>query len=396
MMSVVEQVWGHIHEADVADLCGALVRQPTINPPGQEEAAARLCAEFCRRHGGEVSLLDVAPSRPNVLARFAGGQSSPALAFSGHLDVVPVSQDEQARWTHAPFGGEISDGFVWGRGSADMKGGVAAALAAIAALRASQVELPGDVWFVGTADEEATMLGIKAIVRADVLAGVGAGVICEPTDLEIAHVSKGRTWATLRVLGRTAHAALENGGVNAIEKARALLDRLHEASPRFAPHPAAGRSWWQPTEIRGGIEPAIVPDRCEITLDARLVPGQSTRDLWTDVQHIIDGLEAEDPDFRCQVEVIERREPWEVERSAAIVEAAAAGVRTALGKPAAFGSMLGTTDASYLVPAGVPCVVCGPGSISVVHREDERVAVAHLMAAARAYAATALSYFGLL
>ncbi len=384
-----------VDERELVELCARLVRARSENPPGEEAEAAGIVADWCRELGAEVTVTEPAERRPNVIARFPGTGSTPGLAFSGHLDVVPVSRDERNRWARDPYGGEIADGELWGRGSADMKGGVAAAMAAIAALRRTKTELPGDLWLLASMDEEAEMLGVKAMVEGDALAGVGAAIVCEPTNLRVAHICKGRTWATLRVLGQTAHSSLKGAGVNAISHGVRLAAALESATPDHWPHELAGEPWWAVTEIEGGIEPAIVPDRCDVTLDVRLVPGQTTAGIWDEVQAVIDRLATEVPDFRCEVDVVERREPWEVDSKGAVVSAMAAGVRDATDRDAELFAFLGTTDASYLVPAGTPCVICGPGDLARTHRENEGVPIAELSAAARAYALAAVEFFAL-
>ena len=382
-----------VDEREVTQLCARLVQARSENPPGEEAETAGIVADWCRELGAEVTVTEPVERRPNVIARFPGTGSAPGLAFSGHLDVVPVSRDERSRWTRDPYGAEIAGGELWGRGSVDMKGGLAAAMAAIAELRRTGVEMPGDIWLLASVDEEAEMLGVKAMVAGDALSGVGAAVVCEPTSLRVAHVCKGRTWATLRVLGQTAHASLRGAGVNAIAHAVRLAAALEDVTPDHRPHELAGESWWAITEIEGGIEPAIIPDRCDLTLDVRLVPGQTTAGIWDEVQAVIDRLATEVPEFRCEVDVVERREPWEVDSKGAVVSAMAAGVRGATGEDAELFAFLGTTDASYLVPARTPCVICGPGDLARTHRENEGVPIAELSAAARAYALTAVEFF---
>lgn len=382
-----------IDEREVTELCARLVRARSENPPGEEAKAADIVADWCRELGAEVTVSEPVERRPNVIARFPGRGSAPGLAFSGHVDVVPVSQDERSRWARDPYGAEIADGELWGRGSADMKGGVAAAMAAIAALQRTKAELPGDLWLLASMDEEAEMLGVKAMVAGNALAGVGAAVVCEPTSLRVAHVCKGRTWATLRVLGQTAHSSLKGAGVNAIAHGVRLAAALEGVTPEHRPHELAGESWWAVTEIEGGIEPAIIPDRCDLTLDIRLVPGQTTAGVWDEVRAVIGRLASEMADFRCEVDVVERREPWEVDEEGAVASAVAAGVRGATGAEAEMYAFPGTTDASYLVPAEIPCVICGPGDLARTHRENERVPVAELTAAARAYALAAIEFF---
>ncbi|HLL51013.1 MAG TPA: M20 family metallopeptidase [Thermomicrobiales bacterium] len=382
-----------VDEPEVTQLCARLVQARSENPPGEEAEAAGIVADWCRKLGAAVTITEPVERRPNVIARFPGTGSAPGLAFSGHLDVVPVSHDERSRWERDPYGAEIADDELWGRGSVDMKGGVSAAMAAISALRGTGVELPGDLWLLASMDEEATMLGVKAMLADDALSGVGAAVVCEPTSLRVAHVCKGRTWATLRVLGQTAHASLKGAGVNAVAHGARLATALEGVTPIHQLHELAGESWWAVTEIEGGIEPAIIPDHCDLTLDVRLVPGQTCAGIWDEVQAVIDRLANEVLDFRCEVDVVECREPWEIDPESAVASAIAAGVRGATGRDAELFAFPGTTDASYLVPAGIPCVICGPGDLARTHRENEGVPIAELSAAARAYALTAVEFF---
>jgi len=382
---------------EAVSLCASLVREKSENPPGGEAGAAGVFAEKCRELGAEVTVTEVAHGRPNVLARFPGSGDDPGLAFSGHLDVVPVGPEERGRWSLDPYGAEVVDGELWGRGSVDMKGGLSSAVAAVAALRRAEVDLPGDLWLLASADEEIWMRGAKRIAsdfsNGKASAGIGGAVICEPTNLRVAQVCKGRTWATLRVLGQTAHASLRGAGVNAVAHAARLATLLDGITPRHETHELAGESWWAVTEIDGGVGPAIIPDRCDLTLDVRMVPGQTCAGVWDEVSEAIERLAADHPDFRCEVSVVEERKPWEVDRSGAVASAVAAGVSGVTGREAEFFAFPGTTDASYLVPAGLPCVICGPGDLARAHREDERIPVADLAEAAHAYALAVIGFF---
>jgi len=374
-----------IDDARVAELCARLVRARSENPPGREAEAAQVVARWARERGARVAVTEPVPGRPNVIARFPG--AAPGLAFSGHTDVVPVRAEEAARWTRDPWGAELVDGGLWGRGTADMKGGLAAAMAAIEAVLDAD-ESSGELWLLASMDEEGLMLGVKDMVAGHALAGIGGVVVCEPTSLRVAHVGKGRAWATLRVRGRTAHASMKGAGVNAVSGAARLVRALEDRGPDVPAHPLAGESFWAVTEIAGGIEPAVIPDRCELTLDVRLVPGQRVEDVWRAVDVVIAGLDG----LTCEVEVIESRAPWELAADHPMTAAMAHGVRRATGAEPEYVAFPGTTDASYLAPFGLPCVVCGPGDLALAHREDEHVPVAELGVAARAYAHTAAAF----
>jgi acetylornithine deacetylase/succinyl-diaminopimelate desuccinylase-like protein len=156
------------------------------------------------------------------------------------------------------------------------------------------------------------------------------------------------------VLGQTAHASLKGAGVNAVAHGARLATALEGVTPIHQLHELAGESWWAVTEIEGGIEPAIIPDHCDLTLDVRLVPGQTCAGIWDEVQAVIDRLANEVLDFRCEVDVVECREPWEIDPESDVASAIAAGVRGATGRDAELFAFPGTTDGSYLVPAGIP------------------------------------------
>lgn len=384
-----------IDDTELNELCSRLVQARSDNPPGNEAEPAAIVAEWCRDLGGEVTLTEPMHGRPNIVARFPGSGVAPSLAFSGHMDVVPVKPAEYSRWEHDPYSGEVSQGELWGRGSVDMKGGLASAMAAIKALRRPEVKPSGDLWLLASMDEELEMTGIKAMIESGAIDDVDAAIVCEPTNLRINRVSKGRTWATLRVLGEAAHASFKDGGVSAIVNALRLAAKLEETTPEHRPHESAGDSWWTITEIEGGLGPAIIPDRCDLTLDVRLVPGQTCETVWDEVRQVIDRLTSELPDFRCEVHVVERREPWEIEPESHVAVAMSAGLVAVKGSEPGFAAFPGTTDASFMVPAGIPCVICGPGDLGRAHRENERIPLSELSDAARSYALAAIEFFRL-
>ncbi|CAN5894012.1 M20 family metallopeptidase [soil metagenome] len=382
-----------VDDAEMIALCSRLVQARSENPPGNEVAPAKIVAEWCRELGGEATLTEPMPGRPNVVARFPGTGSASSLAFSAHMDLVPVKPAEYERWDQDPYGGEVIQGELWGRGSVDMKGGLAAAMAAMKALLDSEIDLPGDLWLLASMDEELEMTGTKAMINSGIIDSVGAAVVCEPTNLQLDCASKGRTWATIGVLGEAAHARFKDGGVNAITNALRLAASLDETTPEHRAHHSAGDSWWTITEIEGGLGPAIIPDRCDLTLDVRLVPGQRCDAVWDEMREVIDRLTSELPDFRCEVEVVERREPWEIEHQSHIATAMATGLKNTMGTEPGFDAFPGTADASFLAPAGIPCVICGPGDLARAHRENERIPLTELSVAARSYALAAIEFF---
>lgn len=373
-----------IDAEEVIRVVGDLVRIPSVNPPGNEAAVVEYIARLLDKNGIPCAVTEALPGRPNLTARIRGTGDAPTIMFSGHTDVVPISESEAARWVVPPFGAEVQDGRLYGRGAADMKGGLGAALVAFLMLARSTYRCPGDVVFSATADEEDVMRGAKHLVRSGAVADAHRVVICEPTEMRINTSSKGRTWGRVTVHGRTAHASLPGAGINAIHHATRFATLLQATPLSHTPHPLLGGSWWQITEIEGGIEPAIVPDACSFTLDARLVPGQKPEDVWSYLEELIQARSGRVRDFSASVEVIEERAPWETDENDPIVRALRLACK-ASSIPVHLGGFLGTTDGAVFHKAGISGAAFGPGSIAQAHRENEYVLIEDLVQAARVY-----------
>lgn len=331
-------------------------------------------ADYCRARHLPVETQPVAEGRFHVIARLSGQGEAPTLLISGHMDVVPVSESEWARWTVHPLAAKIEGGFLWGRGAADMKGGLGAALAVFAALTENGVEPPGDVILAATVDEEDLMRGVKTLVGHSALNEVAFAIVCEPTEVQIKAASKGRTWAEVTVDGRTAHAALKGAGINATDKAWKPYAALRDHQLVHVPHPVLGESFWQVTMVRGGIEPAIIPDACVLTVDARTVPGQTSDRVWQELEALLQQLTESDPALRASVAVIERREPGETPRDHPFVAMMAEACLQS-GHPVAYAGFYGTSDATVLRQHGILGAAFGPGATADVHKENEKVSL---------------------
>ena len=206
----------------------ALVRVPSVHRPeagGNEAAAAALVAERMRAFGWAPAVEEAAPGRPNVIATVEGGLPGPTLLLEGHTDVV--TEGDPADWSHDPFGGDVVDGRLHGRGAADMKSGVAAMLYAAAALAAAG-PFPGRLLLAALADEEGLMLGAKNFVRRGHAAGVAAAIVCEPEGGEVCVAQKGAIRVLVDAHGRMAHGAMPHQGVNPIPPLADLVARCRE------------------------------------------------------------------------------------------------------------------------------------------------------------------------
>ena len=361
-----------------------LVRWDTRNPPGNELPLARYLAERLRPLGIEVEVLPITEARGNLLARVRGTGARPGLVFCGHLDVVPPGS---ASWSRNPFGGEIDDGRLHGRGSCDMKGGVAAMIAAAASVAEAGRPLAGDLMIALTAGEEGEALGAGHFVAQGALAGCGGLVLAEPTNLDVLAAEKGVLWVEVTARGKAAHGATPHLGVNAVA---AVADLLHEAtrwSLPHAPHPLLDAPTLNVGTIRGGVKTSIVPDRCTVTLDFRTVPGQNHQDLLSRVRAACNRLAAARPGLGWEFRVVNELPPVETPVGAPLVRAAQEAAAAVTGERRPVRGAPYYTDGATLAPAfGLPMVICGPGNPALAHQTDEWVPVDQLVQAAELYA----------
>lgn len=213
-------------ERMVVELCRDLVRLRSDNPPGSERAIAEYCASFLDRQGLETRLISHSDTRASALACMRGrqGGQKPGLLICSHIDTVPIGAGE---WLYDPFGGEIAEGKIWGHGASDMKGGLSAALAAVAVLRAEGATLEGDLWLAMTAGEEVDFLGARAVAElGEEILPLRAILLPEPSDNQLYIAQKGALWVEVTLTGKTAHGSMPQYGVNALCMAVEVIRRL--------------------------------------------------------------------------------------------------------------------------------------------------------------------------
>jgi len=369
---------------EVVRIARALIAAPSENPPGDEELPAAVAADVLAGLGADPEIVRSDDGRPNVVAELGAGQG-PSLAWNGHLDVVPAGEPET--WTHDPWAGTLEDGRLVGRGSVDMKGGIAAALAAAAALRRAGIGLAGTLAFHLVADEEVGGLHGTRVLLERGLLRQDACVVGEPSELQLGLAQRGGAWFTAIARGRAAHGSQPHRGVNAITSMARFLLRLPEVLPDLA-HPLVGRATVNAALITGGSGPNVVPDRCEVDIDRRILPGETDPEaVRTPFVELVQRLRAEHPEIDIDVGLREWTEAAEGSSDAAIARVARAAVEAETGRPPDDVGFTGITDARfYLNDAGIPGVVLGPGSLSLAHTANESVPVDELVAAARIYA----------
>lgn len=374
-----------IKQDEVVEVVSNLVAGQSYNPGSDEYDVATYFKSYMEEAGISVETVPISERRFNVIARLKGQGKAAPLSFSGHMDVVPVSETELSKWKTAPFVPTVIDDMLYGRGSADMKGGLGAAMAALKAVKKNGIVPPGDIVVIGTVDEEAVMGGVKALTTCGLLDDIKDMVICEPSDMKLYCCCRGRTWADITLTGESGHASIEGKGNNTINHAATLINAVNNHKFDFPPYEMLGNVFWQVTLIDGGLEPAVVPDTCTVTVDARLVPGSTTNDIWNAMEALLAKLSTENPDFHAKFEVIERREAWETDKSLPLAEMARRGfAKTDI--PLEYGAASYTTDGAYFGSVmNMNMVIIGPGDIVNAHRDNEFTPVKQLAQAANVY-----------
>ena len=369
-----------IPRGDAIALARALIkidsRNPTLVPdaPG-ERVCAHALAEVLEDWGFKVEVQIDVPGRPNVIARM-GPAETPTLMLNGHLDVVGVEG-----MTHDPFGAELRDDRIYGRGSADMKGGIAAMCAA--ALHPGEKSSRRQIMVTAVADEEYESLGMRALIDSGVRAD--AAIITEPTRLAICPAHRGFVWMDVTFRGRAAHGSRYDIGVDAITHAGlvlAELDQLERTRKQGKRHPLLGRGSLHASVIRGGVGMSTYPEECVLSIERRTLPGETADDAVREVENACAAVSARDPRLDARITQTTSQLPSDVPIDSPIVKQ----LKQALegeGVAVRIEGMSAWTDAALLNAAGIPTICFGPGDIGLAHAAEEFVPIAEIETATR-------------
>jgi succinyl-diaminopimelate desuccinylase len=399
-----------VDAAKVIEIARDLVRIRSVwdeRTASNESEAAAYVAATLRAMGLTVTVEEVAPGRPNVIADWSGSAFVPGrdrtLMFEGHTDVV--TEGDRRRWTREPYGATLEpDGAggtrLYGRGSADMKAGVAGAIAAVAAVQSVAPDLPGRIRLGIVVDEEGLMSGIKSFVASGWADEVDGAIVCEPEELELCLHQKGAMRLHVHVRGVMAHGAMPYAGVNPIDGLTRFLAAVRivqtEEHARLGEHPYLGWPWLTPTIVQapvtGEAQLNVMPDSAYAALDVRTVPGQDHEAVFRRLEGEAATVTEAMPKLEIALDWFESR-PWTTtDPQDALVRALEAAYPVVLGSPPRYGGVPGATDGTFLHVAGVPIVTVGPGDRTIPHQVDEFVRVEEVVAAARLYAAAAVQY----
>lgn len=343
---------------DTIDILRDMIAIDSVNPSldsdhaGEGGVAEAVVADL-RKMGLDVELQDAAPGRPNVIGVLDSGKPGPSMMFCGHTDTVGVAG--MAR----PFDPEFRDGKIYGRGSQDMKGGLAAMIGAAGVLADNGGPALGRLIVAAVVDEEYSSVGARALIKdwtAD------AAVVGEPTDMSVAVGHKGFEWVEIDVEGRAAHGSRPLEGLDAILRMGRVLSRLEALDRKLQdhpPHPLMGTASLHASLIEGGKEWSTYPDKCTLKMERRTVAGESAEISLIEVEAILRELRAEDPKFRADARYVFGQPPYETPPDHPLASSLE-NVMEGLGRTTTRSAMSFWTDAGVLGQAGIPSVIFGP------------------------------------
>ncbi len=414
----INSVLKQIDRDELIDLTTRLVRVNSVWDPAEETSellAAEIVQQWAKAEGFDVIWDTVAPKRPNVIVKWPFGPGNRTLMFEGHTDVV--TPGDISIWKHDPFGAEIIGKRMYGRGTNDTKGNLAAMLVAIKALKRSKVKLDGTIIGGVLCDEEDQMLGVRDFIRQGHADRVTGAIICEPQDGFICTTQKGALRARYRLTGRMSHGAMPLTGLNVAPALSLLIDRLHRlelnAIHEFGQDEHLGWPSFTPTVIQapasGPSQLNVMPGEGCLLVDIRTIPGQSHDKVKADLSQLAVEIEQKvrtqyiqfdqmigldrDPDLNVELNILTDRPCTLTDIEDPVVRAAAWATEKITGSAPVYAGVPGATDGTFLwAVKNIPIVTMGAGNRQIPHQVDEWVDLDQLFETAKIYAMAALFY----
>lgn len=369
---------------DVIQLTKELVSVRSENPPGDQKPIADFIESKMNEIGLKVERLDYEPNKPNVVGRLTGTSGKPTLMLNGHMDTVPVGDVD--RWKFDPFRSIEHEGKLYGRGTSDMKGGLAAMMCAAKDLVENDLGLEGTLLIAAVVDEELTGYGTKDLVdkgyRADF------AIVGEPTELRVHTAHKGALEFDVFTRGKSAHASKPRQGLNAIYKMSKVclaLEKYLNELDRIK-HPLVGNATISVGMIEGGSARNVVPEECRIQVERRILPGEKLQDVKSAVEEVFKKLKEEDSELELDWKTTLEVDAAEIPSDSLIVRTSTEAVCQVTGEYARPTGFEATCDMRFLVNrAKIPTVILGPGSLEQAHIADEYVTTKQLVDAMKIY-----------
>lgn len=364
----------------------SLININTVNPPGDEVHLANFIKKYMESYNLSTCLKPVSKDRFNIITTIKGSDSTrPSLIFSGHLDTVPIG--ERKSWKQDPFSGTVIGKKLYGRGSCDMKGGVAAILEAMIYLKEQKFIPKMDVKFVGTVGEEVDCIGSKNIVENREINNPGAMIIAEPSNNKIFTAHKGALWLKIEIYGKTAHGSMPKEGNNAILASQTVINNIY--SLKFLTEKnnvLLGNSTVNVSMIEGGVNTNVVPDYCSITLDFRTIPEITHENIYTEIENILTEMKNNDELTNWNIEILHDLPPLSNSKDDDFIQMMFdIKNKTSNLQNKELGANYYTDGSVYGEAFDIPIVIYGPGNEKLAHQPNEYVDVDNFFEAIETY-----------
>ena len=369
-------------EPFLVDVLASLVQTKSVNPGIYEAEMARRVGTWLEGTRADVSYVESLPGRPSVGAVIRGRGDGPRLLLNGHMDTVAI--DDEGLWTVEPFGAEIRDGFMYGRGSCDMKAGLTVQLAVAHYLSKFADRLTGSLVLHFAIGEECGERGTLSLLEAGF--GGDFGITTEPTELKVATAERGLAFFRIRIKGRSIHASRAHLGINPVPRVPAVLDVVetyeHEIKKRA--HPLLPSGSCTPTVLRAGVKENAVADYCDLSVDRRLLPGETVDGEMNELKGRLERIKDSDPDFDFEISVLPYPfEPAEIDPSSEFAGQVLDAVEEVTGhRTEIYGTPYGSDVRNLVNDAGIEAITFGPGDVAECHCPNERVSVRQVRDAA--------------
>jgi len=389
-----------IDENELVELTQKLIRIDSVIRPetGNTEAKiVKFIADWIRKELNlEPEINEVVPGRENIILKIDSGKPGKTLMFEGHTDVV--SEGDRSLWTHDPFGAEIENGRIYGRGSCDMKAGVAVNLLTVKAMLKSGVEFTGSIVLGILCDEEDLMLGVQDFIKQGHADNIDACLVSEPEENQLCISMKGALRIKLTVHGKMAHGAMPLTGINPNTRLAWIIFAFQEyedsLKEKFGKDEYLGWPSVTFTVIQSPPPPEppqlnVMPGESVAYVDIRTVPGQDHKEIKEALGNILKELGSQDPDFNITIDYLADKPVVSMEKDEPIVITAARVYKDLTGKDPIYNGVPGATDGTYLRDLkGIPCLVNGPGPRHLPHQTDEYVEIDELVESLKLYTLT--------
>ena len=377
-----------VSEEETIRFLKELISIPTVDPPGNEMEAARAVQQKLSAEGIPCRIYDLGDGRANLVARMKGFGEKPALVFSAHFDTIAV---DESQWSLPPFGGEIRDGRLYGRGATDMKSGLVSMVCAAIDIKRRGIDLAGDLVLAFSAAENSSGIGAVELTRCGELTGAGAMLISEPTSLKIFIAEKGALWLRAKAKGTSGHGAFvadwraDYG--NAIVRMARFISRLDHIDLEVPPHPHLDLPTINVGKIRGGVSAPIIPGSCSLEMDIRMVPGMSPEDVAEKIRKI--GGE------HIDIEIMDFKPPVVTSEEDPFVRLCTRVCENVLERKPEITGVPYYSDATVFAPAlKIPIVIIGPGEVGHSGIADEYVHIENVFQTNRIFSRIAQKYLG--